>query len=65
MSHIAQLISLKEHLERRYHLLMERSIAYRFIDEEISDRAAFKAMKISKKLDQIAYLNNDLFQSAS
>jgi hypothetical protein len=44
---------------------MERSIAYRFIDEEISDRAAFKAMKISKKLDQIAYLNNDLFQSAS
>lgn len=65
MSHLTQFISLKEHLERRYYLLMEKSNSYRFIDETISDRAAFKAMKILKKLDQMDYLNNDLFQSAS
>jgi hypothetical protein len=65
MSHLAQFVSLKEHLEKRYHLLMEKSNSYRFIDEEISDRAAFKAMKISRKLYQLDYLNNDSFQSAS
>ena len=65
MSRLSQFTILKEHLENRYGRLMEKSNSYRFIDESVSDRAAFKAMKISRKLDQLNYLNNDLFQTAS
>ncbi len=58
MSRLQQLSLIKEHLEQRYDRLVEKSNSYRFIDESESDRAAFKAMKISKKLGQLKYLNN-------
>ncbi len=58
MSRIQQIDLIKEHLEQRYDQLVEKSNSYRFIDEVVSDYAAFKAMKISKKLNQLKYLNN-------
>jgi len=61
----SQFISYKKHLESRYLRLMERSEAYRYIDETISDIAAFKAMKINEKLNQMHYLNRELFNSFS
>jgi hypothetical protein len=36
---------------------VEKSNDYRFEDESISDLAAFKAMKLLKKLNQISYLD--------
>ncbi len=65
MLRLSQFTMLKKHLENRYDRLIEKSNSYRFIDESVSDSAAFKAMKISKKLDQLKYLHNDLFQTAS
>ena len=58
MSRLQQLITIKNHLEQSYKKLIEKSNSYRFIDESESDFAAFKAMKISKKLNQLKYLNN-------
>jgi hypothetical protein len=46
------------HLRRRYRKLLEKSDSYRIIDESESDMAAFKAMKIMKKLEQLQYLAN-------
>lgn len=46
-----------KHLKKRYRKLLERSDSYRVIDESISDLAAFKAMQIRKKLDQLSYLS--------
>ncbi|SDS29106.1 hypothetical protein SAMN05216503_2585 [Polaribacter sp. KT25b] len=37
--------------------LIEKSNNYRFVDEAISDLAAFKAMKLNEKLNQISYLD--------
>lgn len=58
MLRLQQLSLIKEHLEQRYNRLVEKSNSYRFIDESVSDFAAFKAMKISEKLGQLKYLNN-------
>lgn len=60
MSHLVQFSSLKRHLEKRYDKLIEKSNSYRYIDESVSDNAAFKAMKISKKLNQMNYLDMQL-----
>lgn len=58
MSQITPLHTYTQHLRKRYRRLLEKSEAYRIIDEPISDMAAFKAMKIMKKLDQLKYLSN-------
>jgi hypothetical protein len=60
-----QFLTYKEHLEKRYRKLLERSDSHRFIDESISDVSAFKAMKINRKLNQIQYLNRELFNTLS
>ena len=51
MSRINQLLSYKKHLEERYRRLVEQSDNYRYIDENKSDNAAFKAMKILSKIN--------------
>jgi hypothetical protein len=33
---------------------------YRFIDESVSDLAAFKAMKLREKLNQVRFLDREL-----
>ncbi|MDT7832238.1 Lacal_2735 family protein [Flavobacteriaceae bacterium S356] len=58
MSLDTPLYTYTQHLKKRYRKLLEKSNAYRIIDEPISDMAAFKAMKIMKKLDQLKYLSN-------
>ena len=52
-----QFNSFKQHIKERYDNLVEKSNDYRFEDESISDLAAFKAMKLLKKLNQISYLD--------
>mgnify|MGYP003387282087 CR=1 FL=1 len=59
MSQLKQLLSLKKHLEERYRKLVELSDSYRYTDENKSDSAAFKAMKILSKLNQLGYLNRE------
>lgn len=59
MSRLLQIESYKNHLERRYKKLVEKSDSYKYIDEGESDSAAFKAMKIRTKIDQIHYLERD------
>jgi hypothetical protein len=54
----SQLKTYIKHLKKRHDRLLERSNSYRIIDETISDVAAFKAMKIQKKLNQLSYLSN-------
>ena len=46
----------KKQLKEKYVALIEKSNNYRFEDETISDLAAFKAMKLLDKLNQINYL---------
>ena len=53
---IIQLYRYKKHLQERYDSLMEQSDDYRFIDENKSDSAAFKAMKILGKINKVGYL---------
>lgn len=55
-----KLNNYKKHLNERYIKLVEKSNDYRFEDEAKSDLAAFKAMKLLKKLDQIRYLNKEV-----
>ena len=59
MSRINQLLSYKKHLEERYRRLQERSDNYRYIDENKSDNAAFKAMKILSKINKVSYLEKE------
>ena len=59
LSQIQQLLSFKKHLEERYLRLIELSDSYRYTDENKSDSAAFKAMKILRKLNQLGYLNKE------
>ncbi len=56
MSRITQLLAYKQHLQKRYIRLMERSNDYMFLDESMSDSSAFKAMKVLEKLNQVEYL---------
>lgn len=58
MNQSTPLYTYTEHLKKRYRKLLEKSDSYRIIDEAVSDMAAFKAMKIMKKLDQLKYLSN-------
>ena len=60
MSRLHQLKSYKKHLQERYEKLLEMSSNYRFEDESISDLAAFKAMKLKEKLNQVSYLDREL-----
>jgi hypothetical protein len=60
MSRLHQLKSYKRHLQERYEKLLELSNNYRFEDESKSDLAAFKAMKIKEKLNQVSYLDREL-----
>jgi hypothetical protein len=50
----------KKQLKEKYVALIEKSNNYRFEDETISDLAAFKAMKLLDKLNQINYLERKL-----
>ncbi|MHB0754306.1 hypothetical protein [Polaribacter sp. M15] len=54
-----QLSQLKEHLHQQYHRLIEASNSYRFLDETLSDLAAFKAMKLLQKLNKLQYLDKE------
>ncbi|ARV07631.1 hypothetical protein BTO04_13435 [Polaribacter sp. SA4-10] len=60
MSRLNQLHSYKKHLEDRYNRLLEKSNDYRFVDESISDFAAYKAMKVLSKLNKVNYLDREL-----
>ena len=60
MSRLNQLRSNKRHLEDRYFKILEMSNDYRFIDESVSDLAAFKAMKLREKLNQVRFLDREL-----
>lgn len=55
-----QFQNYKRHLKERYANLLEQSNSYRFVDEAESDLAAFKAMKILKKINQVSYLDRDV-----
>lgn len=57
MSRVRELAALKAHLEKRLVLLKEKSDSYKYLDEEVSDIAAYKAMRIAKKIDLMVYLN--------
>lgn len=55
-----QFQNYKRHLKDRYVNLVEKSNNYRFVDEAKSDLAAFKAMKLLEKINQVNYLDRDL-----
>ncbi|MFT4576705.1 MAG: hypothetical protein ACI9SI_001637 [Polaribacter sp.] len=59
MSRLNQLLRYRKHLEERYNKLVERSNDYKYVDEIKSDTAAYKAMKILSKLNQVNYLNKE------
>ena len=50
----------KNHLRKRYADLIEKSNNYRYEDESKSDIAAFKAMKILEKINQVKYLDREV-----
>lgn len=54
-----QFQNYKRHLKDRYVNLVEKSNNYRFVDEAKSDLAAFKAMKLLEKINQVNYLDRD------
>ena len=59
MSRLNQLSNYRKHLEERYRRLVEKSNDYRYIDEDKSDMAAFKAMKVLEKLNRVNYLQKE------
>jgi hypothetical protein len=60
MSRLKQLDRYKKHLKERYLKLVEKSNSYKYEDESISDIAAFKAMKLLEKINQVRYLDRKL-----
>lgn len=60
MSTVNQLENYKRHLKERYLQLIEKSNDYKFEDEAKSDLAAFKAMKLLEKINQVSYLNREV-----
>lgn len=60
MCYKTQLSNLKKELQKRYANLVEKSNSYRYINESISDLAAFKAMKVLEKLNRFRYLNREV-----
>lgn len=59
MSQLHQLKNYKKHLQDRCSRLLEISNNYRFEDEGKSDSAAFKAMKLKEKINQVNYLDRE------
>lgn len=55
-----QIKKYKRHLWNRYIHLLELSNNYRFEDETKSDIAAYKAMKLLEKLNQVQYLDREI-----
>jgi len=51
---------IKKHLERRRKTLLEKASSYKYIDESVSDIAAYNAMKVSRKLDQISFFESEV-----
>ncbi|MCI2229084.1 hypothetical protein MC378_07890 [Polaribacter sp. MSW13] len=60
MLRLNQLHRYRKHLEERHNRLLEKSNDYKFIDESISDRAAYKAMKILEKINRVNYLDREI-----
>ena len=60
MHRLKQLNSYKKHLKERYITLVEESNSYQYEDESMSDIAAFKAMKLLEKINQVRYLDRKL-----
>lgn len=55
-----QIKKYKRHLRNRYIYMLELSNDYRFEDETKSDIAAYKAMKLLEKLNQVQYLDREI-----
>ncbi len=55
-----QLTKLKNRLQQQYSNLVEISNNYRFLDESISDLAAYRAMKLLQKLNKVSYLDREV-----
>jgi len=60
MYNYKQFKNYKRHLKDRYVQLLELSNDYRFEDEAKSDMAAYKAMKLLEKLNQVQYLDREV-----
>lgn len=60
MYHKNQFIVYKRHLKKRYLDLIEKSNSYKYEDESQSDMAAYKAMKILEKINQVRYLDREV-----
>lgn len=60
MYNYKQFKNYKRHLKDRYVQLLELSNDYRFEDEAMSDMAAYKAMKLLEKLNQVQYLDREV-----
>ena len=54
-----QFSKLKNRLQQQYSKLIEISNNYRFLDETISDLAAYRAMKLLQKLNRVSYLDRE------
>lgn len=54
-----QFSKLKQRLQSQYLKLVEISNNYRFLDESLSDLAAYKAMKLLQKLNRVRYLDRE------
>ncbi|PQJ80795.1 hypothetical protein [Polaribacter porphyrae] len=55
-----QFATLKNRLQNQYSRLIEISESYKFLDEPLSDLAAFKAMKLMQKLNKVSYLDREV-----
>ena len=60
MTRLTQLYNYRKHLEQRYSELIERSKDYKYVDEEKSDVASYKAMRILEKINRVKYLDNSV-----
>jgi len=54
-----QFANLKKRLQKQYSKLIEISNNYRFLDESLSDLAAYKAMRLLQKLNRVSYLDRE------
>ena len=55
-----QFNTYKKHLQDRYAILLEKADDYRIKDEAKSDLAAFKAIKLLEKINQVRYLDREV-----
>jgi hypothetical protein len=54
-----QFANIKLRLQKQYLKLVEISNNYRFLDESLSDLAAYKAMKLLQKINRVGYLDRE------